>query len=70
MYNNYKTLLKNITKISSDKRFVCGPVEIYPNTDHTGGHAVTLVKSKDEIYYIIDDNANISTLSNYIKNHL
>ena len=48
-------------------------LEVYPNKDKTGGHAITLIKGNSNIddnidFYIIDDQNSISKLSDYYNN--
>ena len=54
--------------------FVSATVEVYPNKDHTGGHAITLIYGvsdkdpKNEMFYMIDDQRSFSPLHIYYTN--
>ena len=53
--------------------FVSATLEVFPNKDHTGGHAITLIYGNSNIepntntYYIIDDQRTISKFSDYYR---
>ena len=72
----YKTMIENIPSKIDRCCFVSAVLEIFPNKDKTGGHAVTLIKGRSNIeiqnstnsfenFYIIDDQNSISKLSDY-----
>ena len=72
----YKTMIENIPSKIDRCCFVSAILEIFPNKDKTGGHAVTLIKGRSNIeiqnsidsfenFYIIDDQNSISKLSDY-----
>ena len=54
--------------------FVSATLEVYPNKDHTGGHAITIIYGlsdedmTNEMFYIIDDQRSISPLHTYYTN--
>lgn len=72
----YKTMIENLPSKIDRCDFVSAVLEIFPNKDKTGGHAVTLIKGRSNIetqnnmnafenFYIIDDQNSISKLSDY-----
>lgn len=66
----YREMINNLPKKYDRGRFVSAILEIYPNKDKTGGHAITLIRGKntnDELnnFYIIDDQNSISKLADY-----
>lgn len=62
----YTDMLENIKGITFDGKWVCGTFEIFPNKDHNGGHAVTLISSGGT-FYVIDDQKYITPLNEYYK---
>ena len=77
MFNLYKSMSESIAQnIESFKLepFVSATLEVYPNKDHTGGHAITLlygvsnIDPDNEMFYIIDDQRSISPLHTYYTN--
>lgn len=72
----YKNMINNLLAKIDRCDFVSAVLEIFPNKDKTGGHAVTLIKGISNIdiengidtigkFYIIDDQNSISELSDY-----
>ena len=72
----YKIMINNLPAKIDRYGFVSAALEIFPNKDKTGGHAVTLIKGISNIdiengidtiekFYIIDDQNSISELSDY-----
>lgn len=55
---------KSLQNISN---FIITYIDVYPNAESTGGHALNLIKGKDNNYYIIDDQNYISPLEEYYK---
>lgn len=49
--------------------FAVAVMEVFPNKELTGGHAVTLIKTDTGEFYVIDDQSRINTLAEYIKQH-
>ena len=79
VYTLYSQMMKNIPESYDMQPFVAATLEVFPNKDKTGGHAITLIKCRDtcsgtdqceytDCYYIIDDHNCISTLEDYYSN--
>lgn len=64
-YDLYNVMIKELPNKFVKKQFVSAVLEVYPNKDKTGGHAITLIKSIDNSFYIIDDQNSISKLEDY-----
>ena len=64
-YDLYKVMIKELPNKFIKKQFVSAVLEVFPNKDKTGGHAITLIKSIDNSFYIIDDQNSISKLEDY-----
>lgn len=66
-YELYKTFINNVPTKYNKKHFVASVLEVYPNKDNTGGHAITLLKGFDKNFYIIDDQNAIMKMEEYYK---
>lgn len=72
----YQTMMKTIKSINSVSLvpFTSATLEVFPNKDKTGGHAITLLYGSSNIeptintYYIIDDQRTISRFGDYYRN--
>lgn len=60
-----KMMSEGVPKKIQKKHFVSAILEIFPNKDKTGGHAITLLKGIDDHFYVIDDQNAISRLEEY-----
>lgn len=47
--------------------FIASVLEVYPNADKTGGHAIVIIRGSDKQYYVIDDQNAITLLSDYYE---
>lgn len=74
--NCYKQMISNLPNKIDRHNFVSAILEIFPNKDRTGGHAVTLILGRTNLeienfsnnfddFYVIDDQNTISKLSDY-----
>lgn len=64
----YYDMMNNGMPKQIDRNAFCSAVlEVFPNKECTGGHAITLIKCKNDTYYIIDDQNMIDTLDNYFR---
>ena len=74
--NCYKQMINNLPNKIDRHNFVSAILEIFPNKDRTGGHAVTLILGRTNLeienfsnnfddFYVIDDQNTISKLSDY-----
>ena len=68
----YKSMIENLPKKYNRHSFVASVIEVFPNKDRTGGHAITLIKgwSTENVngeaeLFIIDDQNSISKLADY-----
>lgn len=71
----YKTMIENLPKKYNRHSFVASVIEVFPNKDRTGGHAITLIKgwsttngdirNGEAELFIIDDQNSISKLADY-----
>ena len=78
MVELYKNMIENLPPKYERKSFVASVLEVYPNKDRTGGHAITLIKGISDLdmkrgidkvdFYIIDDQNSISKLYDYYNN--
>ena len=72
---SYENMINHIPKKYDRSQFVSSCLEIFPNSDKTGGHAITLIRGISDIdikngihkddYYILDDQNSISKLHDY-----
>ena len=73
--NQYQEMMKTMTNIKSISLvpFVSATLEVFPNKDHTGGHAITLIYGNSNLepnintYYIIDDQRTIAKFADYYR---
>lgn len=64
----YAAMMQSIPSQIDRSAFCSAVLEVFPNPDNTGGHAVTLLKCKGDVYYVIDDQNKISMLEEYFRN--
>ena len=71
--NIYKEMMKNIPQKIDRHQFVSSTLELFPNKDRTGGHAVTLIKGSANTHDDIHDDKlqggkldNIDTMVYYV----
>lgn len=77
LYKWYLQLVESIKDVNSFKMdpFCSATLEIFPNKDHTGGHAVTLLYGQSNLepnvdeYFILDDHNTISKFHDYYNKH-
>lgn len=76
MYGMYKQMLKRIPEKIDMGPFVAATLEVFPNKDRTGGHAITLLKVKldemncreKQIERVLDDGSRMSVRSRECSN--
>ena len=77
LYKWYIQMVESIKDISSFQMepFCSATLEIFPNKEHTGGHAVTLLYGQSNLepevdeYFILDDHNTISKFHDYYNKH-
>jgi hypothetical protein len=60
-------MLKDAVESQRDSHFAAAVIEYYPNKANKNGHAITLLRGKDSIFYIIDDQRAILPIEEYIN---
>ena len=77
LYQWYMQMIESIKGITSFQMepFCSATLEIFPNKEHTGGHAVTLIYGQSNLepnvdeYFILDDHNTISKFHDYYNKH-
>lgn len=64
-YELYTKMIEVLPTEFHPKHFVSTVMEVFPNREHKGGHAITLLRGMDENFYVIDDQNSISKLEDY-----
>lgn len=73
-WNQMMKFMESVKTITLEP-FCSATLEIFPNPDHTGGHAITLIRGyantepDKEDYYVIDDHNTISLFCDYFNHH-
>lgn len=75
MLELFETMFPNL-KIDKTGRFCATVLEVFPNENGAGGHAVTLIacyennNTSDIVYYVIDDQSEINNIEDYYKKRM
>jgi len=66
IFNLYFNMIKSYTFNSSGK-FCCGILEVYTGRNGSLGHAISLIQSIDNNFYIFDDQIHIEPIDHYLN---
>lgn len=66
-YINCIPIMRKINKINTMRNFVSTILEFQPDSSVLDGHALILIKSNDNNFYIIDDSNSITEVYEYFK---